>query len=99
MMRPVTEHPGLLRQLLKVVLAYTWFFETVDDDVLDDDTALEQTEYAAHLLNRLPAPDRDHLLAELAALAAQDPDPASRAFTESFAFAMGLVEDPPPSPE
>ncbi|MEW2359863.1 hypothetical protein [Spirillospora sp. NPDC029432] len=88
------ESPDLVGQLLKSVIAYTWFFETCADSVLDDRTALKQTEYAAHLLNRLGEADRQRLIAELAVQAAEETDPAYREFIESFAFSMGLVEEP-----
>ncbi|GAA0594723.1 hypothetical protein [Actinomadura livida] len=87
----MTESPGLVAQLLKVVVAYTWFFEACDDSVLDDDTALKQMEYAAYLLNQLSDADKRRLLDELSALAAAESDPSEREFVQGFAFAMGLV--------
>ncbi|MEV5570722.1 hypothetical protein AB0L06_11770 [Spirillospora sp. NPDC052269] len=86
------ESPELLTQLLKAVVAYTWFFETCDDDVLDDDTAIKQTEYAGYLLNQLADTDKQRLVDTLATLAAAEPDQRYREFITSFAFSMGLVE-------
>ncbi|WP_396445141.1 hypothetical protein [Actinomadura sp.] len=88
----MSEHPQLVTQLLRAVVAYTWFFETCDETVLDDDTALKQLEYAGYLLNQLSDADKQRIADELAALAAGETDPAYREFVETFAFAMGLVE-------
>jgi hypothetical protein len=89
---PVSDSPDLVRQLLKAVVAYTWFFETCDESVLDDRAALKQMEYAAYLLGQLTAPDRQRLVAELAEMAAGETDPAYREFVEGFAEAMSLVD-------
>jgi hypothetical protein len=86
------ESPQLVTQLLKAVVAYTWFFETCDETVLDDDTALKQMEYAGYLLNQLSDADKQRVTDELAALAAGETDPAHREFVKRFAFDMGLVE-------
>lgn len=88
----MSESPQLVTQLLKVVVAYTWFFETCDEVVLDDDTAIKQQEYAGYLLNQLSEADKQRVADELAALAASETDPAYREFVETFAFAMGLIE-------
>jgi hypothetical protein len=88
----VSESPTLITQLLKAVVAYTWFFETCDESVLDDDTAVKQQEYAGYLLNQLSNADTRRLVDELAALAANESEPAYREFVEKFAFAMGLVD-------
>ncbi|GAA2425637.1 hypothetical protein GCM10010191_42450 [Actinomadura vinacea] len=88
----MSDSPQLVTQLLQAVVAYTWFFETCDESVLEDDTAIKQQEYAGYLLNQLSDPDKRHLVDELAALAAGETDPAYREFVERFAFAMGLVE-------
>lgn len=88
----MSESPRLMTQLLKAVVAYTWFFETCDDSVLDDDIALNQMEYAAYLLNQLSDEDKQRLIQELTTLSASEKDPAYREFLESFAFATGLVE-------
>ncbi|KAB2344722.1 hypothetical protein [Actinomadura rudentiformis] len=85
--------PGLVRQLLQTVVAYTWFFETCDDSVLDDRTALKQMEYASYLLNQLADEEKQRLVEELAALAAAETDPAYRKFLQTFAFDMGITED------
>ncbi|GAA2617781.1 hypothetical protein GCM10010411_61390 [Actinomadura fulvescens] len=85
--------PGLVRRLLEAIVAYTWFFETCDDSVLDDDTALKQMEYAAYLLGQLPDGDKQHLVEELAAIAAAETDPAYREFIATFSFAMGISEE------
>ncbi|MFC4049110.1 hypothetical protein ACFOY4_05400 [Actinomadura syzygii] len=90
----MSESPQLLTQLLKAVVAYTWFFEVCDETVLDNDTALKQQEYAGYLLNQLSGADKLRLTAELADLAASEPDPAYREFVATFAFAMGLAEEP-----
>ncbi|WP_258572091.1 hypothetical protein [Actinomadura parmotrematis] len=86
------ESPELLTQLLKVVVGYTWFFETCDDEVLEDDTALEQMENAAHLLGRLTETDKQRLIAALEELAATETNEQEREFIQSFASAMGLTE-------
>ncbi|MEV4673945.1 MULTISPECIES: hypothetical protein [Actinomadura] len=88
----MSESPQLVTQLLKVVVAYTWFFETCDEVVLDDDTAIKQQEYAGYLLNQLSEADKQRVADELAALAASETDSAYREFVETFAFAMGLIE-------
>jgi hypothetical protein len=59
----------LVRQLLKTVVAYTWFFATCDEAILEDRIALKQLEYAAYLLGELPETDRGRLVAELTELA------------------------------
>jgi hypothetical protein len=87
----MSESPQLITQLLKAVVAYTWFFETCDESVLDDDTALKQQEYAGYLLNQLSDVDKRRLVDELAAQAESESDPAYREFVKMFAFAMGLV--------
>jgi hypothetical protein len=89
----VSDSPELVRQLLKTVVAYTWFFETCDESVLDDGVALKQMEYAAYLLGGLASPDRQRLVTELTEMAGGETDPAYREFVEGFAQAMGLVED------
>jgi hypothetical protein len=83
----------LVRQLTKVVAAYTYFFDTCDDSELDDRTALKQMEYAGYLLNQLPRADKLRLIGELSKLAAVETDPAYREFLARFAFAAGLVDD------
>ncbi|MEV4003821.1 hypothetical protein [Actinomadura sp. NPDC049753] len=88
----MSESPQLVTQLLKAVVAYTWFFETCDETVLDDDTALKQQEYAGYLLNQLSDADKHRVADELATLAASEPDPAYQQFLKTFAFAMGLAE-------
>jgi hypothetical protein len=88
----MSESPQLVTQLLKAVVAYTWFFETCDESTVDDDTAIKQQEYAGYLLNQLSDADKGRLADELANLAASETDPAYREFVETFAFAMGLVE-------
>lgn len=88
----MSESPGLVTQLLKAVVAYTWFFEACDDTVLDDDTALKQQEYAGYLLHQLSDADKQRVADELATLAASETDPAYREFLETFAFSVGLVE-------
>lgn len=40
----MSESRQLVAQLLKAVVAYIWFFETCDETVVDDDTALQQQE-------------------------------------------------------
>ncbi|GAA2151072.1 hypothetical protein [Actinomadura napierensis] len=86
------ESPRLVTQLLKAVVAYTWFFETCDETVLEDRAALKQLEYVGYLLNQLSDADKQRVADELAALAAGEADPAYREFVETFAFGMGLVE-------
>jgi predicted acetyltransferase len=88
----MSESPPLVTQLLKVVVAYGWFFETCDESVVDDDTAIKQQEYAGYLLYQLSDMDKRRLVDELTALAESETDPAYREFVETFAFAMGLVE-------
>ncbi|MGI5324824.1 hypothetical protein [Actinomadura nitritigenes] len=88
----MSESPQLVTQLLKALVAYTWFFETCDETVLDDATALKQQEYAGYLLNQLSDTDKQRVADDLATLAASETDPAYREFVETFAFAMGLVE-------
>ncbi|MEU8801276.1 hypothetical protein [Spirillospora sp. NPDC048819] len=88
----MSESPQLVTQLLKAVVAYTWFFETCDESELDDDTAMQQMEYAGYLLNQLSDVDKRRLVDDLAALAANETAPAYREFVTTFAFAMGLVE-------
>lgn len=88
----MSEAPQLVTQLLKAVVAYTWFFESCDETVLDDRTAIKQQEYAGYLLNQLSDADKQRVTDELADLAARETDPAYREFVETFAFAMGLVE-------
>ncbi|MEV0668284.1 hypothetical protein ACIBI3_43630 [Actinomadura luteofluorescens] len=88
----MSESTQLVTQLLRAVIAYTWFFETCDKTVLDDDTALKQQEYAGYLLNQLSDADKQRVVDELAALAAGETDPTYREFVETFAFTMGLVE-------
>lgn len=89
----MNESRELVRQLLKVIVAYTWFFDTCEDSVLDDRIAIKQMEYAAHLLGRLSEADRQRLVAELAELAALETDPDYREFVETFAESMGLVDE------
>ncbi|GAB2816571.1 hypothetical protein GCM10027176_21550 [Actinoallomurus bryophytorum] len=89
----MSESPELVRQLLKAVVAYTWFFERCDESVLEDRIALKQMEYAAHLLSRLSPPDRQRSAGELAEMAADETDPEFREFIAGFANAMGLVDD------
>lgn len=84
-----------MRQLLKVVLAYTWFFDTCDDSMLEDRIALNQTEYAGHLLAQLSEAGRRHLAAELSELASAETDPAYREFVKNFAHSMGLTDKAP----
>lgn len=50
--------PQLVTQLLKAVVAYTWFFESCDESDVDDDTATQQMEYAGHLLDQLSDVDK-----------------------------------------
>ncbi|MEU9840060.1 hypothetical protein AB0C69_12660 [Actinomadura sp. NPDC048032] len=88
----MSESPQLVTQLLRAVIAYTWFFETCDETVLDDDTALKHQEYVGYLLNQLSDVDKQRVADELADLAASETDPTYRKFVETFAFAMGLVE-------
>ncbi|MGW2307726.1 hypothetical protein [Actinomadura luteofluorescens] len=88
----MSESPQLVTQLLRAVIAYTWFFETCDETMLDDDTALKQQEYVAHLLNQLSNADKQRVADELATLAASETDPTYREFVETFAFTMGLTE-------
>ncbi|MFI0370386.1 hypothetical protein ACH35V_21160 [Actinomadura sp. 1N219] len=88
----MSESPQLVTQLLKTVVAYTRFFEACDETVLDDDTALQQLEYAAYLLNQLSDADKLRLTDELAALAASETDPTDREFVETFAVHMGLAD-------
>lgn len=89
----MSDSPELVRQLLKAVVAYTRFFDTWDESVLDDDTAIKQTEYAGHLLGRLADADRRRLIEELAALAALEEDPSDREYLETFAYSLGLVDE------
>ncbi|MCU1643548.1 MAG: hypothetical protein JWN03_3823 [Nocardia sp.] len=76
--------PDLIRQLLKIVVAHTWFFETCDEEVVDDRTAIKQQEHAAYLLGQLSEADKSWLTDELAALAATETDPAYREFLTSY---------------
>lgn len=87
------ESPDLVRQLLKIVVAYTSFFDTCDESVLDDDTAMKQTEYTGHLLNQLADADRRRLIDELASLATLATGPSDREYLETFAYAIGLVDE------
>jgi hypothetical protein len=89
----MNDSPGLVRQLLQTVVAYTWFFETCDDSVLEDRTALKQMEYAGYLLNQLKDEEKQRLIAELAALETAETDPAYREFLRTFAFSMGIAEE------
>jgi hypothetical protein len=90
---PVSDSPELVRQLLKAVVAYTWFFDTCDDSVLDDRIAIKQTEYAAYLLGELAEQDRQRLAAELAEMATLETNKAYREFMEDFAESMGLLDE------
>ncbi|WP_216893896.1 hypothetical protein [Nocardia alni] len=92
----MNEFPGLVQQLLRVVVAYTWFFESCDEDVVDGDTAIKQQEQAAYLLGQLSEADKSRLVGELAALAADETDPACREFLVAYSSAMGLVEEDAP---
>ncbi|MFA1545705.1 hypothetical protein [Actinomadura chokoriensis] len=65
----MSESPQLVTQLLKAVVAYTWFFETCDESILDDDTALKQQEYAGYLLNQLSETDEQRVVYGLASQA------------------------------
>ncbi|MFI0484200.1 hypothetical protein [Actinomadura sp. 9N215] len=87
----MSDSPQLVTQLLKAVVAYTWFFESCDETVVDDDTAIEQQEYAGYLLNQLSDADKQRVADELTALAARETDQVYREFMETFAFAMGLA--------
>lgn len=89
----VTDSPELVRQLLKAVVAYTRFFDTCDDSVLDDDTAIKQTEYAAYLLDQLADTDRQRLVEELSTLAALETHPSDREYLKRFAYSVGLVDE------
>ncbi|WP_433178946.1 hypothetical protein [Actinoallomurus sp. CA-150999] len=89
----MNESPELVRQLLKIVVAHAVFFDTCDDSVLDADTALEQMEGAAYLLNQLAAADKKRLVDELASLAALETGPSDREYLEGFAYAVGLVDE------
>jgi hypothetical protein len=89
----VSDSPELVRQLLKTVVDYTWFFETCDESVVDDSIALKQMEYAAYLLGQLASPDRQRLVRELTEMAADETDPAYREFVEGFAEAMSLIDE------
>ncbi|NDU74613.1 hypothetical protein GWI34_18540 [Actinomadura sp. DSM 109109] len=40
------------------MIAYSWFFETCDETVLDDDTALKQQEYVGYVLDQLSDADK-----------------------------------------
>jgi hypothetical protein len=90
---PVSDSPELVRQLLKTVVAYTWFFETCDESVLEDRIAVKQMEYAAYLLGELSDADRRRLVAELSEMAAGETDQAYREFVGGFAEAIGLTDD------
>lgn len=83
----------MVRQLLKTVVAYSWFFEMCDESVLEDRIAVKQMEYAAYLLGELSAADRRRLVAELAEMAAGETDQAYREFVGGFAEAMGLIDE------
>ncbi|GAB3989889.1 hypothetical protein GCM10029978_116220 [Actinoallomurus acanthiterrae] len=89
----MSDSPELVRQLLKAVVAYTQFFDTCDDSVLDDNTAIKQTEYAGYLLNQLGDTDRQRLIDELASLAALETDPSDREYLQTFAYAVGLIDE------
>lgn len=89
----VNESRELVRQLLKVMVAYTWFFDTCEDSVLEDRIATKQMEYAVYLLGQLSEADRRRLVDELAELAALETDPAYREFVETFAESMGLTDE------
>ncbi|GAA4483614.1 hypothetical protein GCM10023191_005430 [Actinoallomurus oryzae] len=89
----MSDSPEVVRQLLKAVVAYTRFFDTCDDGVLDDDTAIKQTEYASYLLNQLSDADRQRLIDELASLAALETDPSDREYLGTFAYAVGLADE------
>jgi hypothetical protein len=87
------EQPELVSQLLKVIVGYTWFFESCDDETLDPDTAIKQMEYASYLLGQLGEADRSRLVRELRTLAEAEPDGGYREFVKTFAFTMGLVDE------
>ncbi|MGH3390700.1 MAG: hypothetical protein ACRDOO_17675 [Actinomadura sp.] len=89
----MNESGELVRQLLKVIVAYTWFFDTCEDSVLDDRIAIKQMEYAAYLLGQLSEAGRRRLVAELVELVALETDPDYREFVETFAESMGLIDE------
>lgn len=90
---PVSDSPELVAQLLKAVVAYTWFFEKCDESVLEDRIAVKQMDYAAYLLGELSETDRRRLVAELTEMAAGETDQAYREFVRGFAEDMGLTDD------
>jgi len=77
--------------LLRVVVQAAAFFELVDEDVLDQQTALRQLEWMSWELKRLDPKERDELLRFLRTEADRTDDAAYRRFLFEFPRAFGLV--------
>ncbi|OLT25877.1 hypothetical protein BJF79_43890 [Actinomadura sp. CNU-125] len=82
----------MVKRLLETVVAFTWFFDTCDESVVDDDTAVKQLEQASYFMSRLSGADKLRLVEELAAMATSETDPEYRQYLKKFAFTVGLVE-------
>ncbi|MFV2176747.1 hypothetical protein ACFHW2_21435 [Actinomadura sp. LOL_016] len=82
----------LVRQLLETVVAFTRFFDTCDESVVDDDTAVKQLEQVSYVMSQLSDADKLRLVEELAAMATGESDPEYRQYLENFALTVGLIE-------
>ncbi|MFD0905237.1 hypothetical protein [Actinomadura sediminis] len=86
------DSPDLVRRLLDMVVTFTWFFDTCDESVVDDDMAVKQLEQIGHAMHQLPAADKLRLVEELATMAASSTAPEYREYLEKFAHTVGLAE-------
>jgi hypothetical protein len=76
--------------LMRVVVQAAAFFELVDDDVLDPDTAVKQLESIAYNLKRLSPAERQEFVSFVLQEAASTRMPEYREFLLAFPDAAGL---------
>ncbi|MCW2917208.1 MAG: hypothetical protein JWN52_5276 [Actinomycetia bacterium] len=83
--------PELARNLIRLIVDLTWFFDSSDDDVVNLDDAVKQTELIGHCFGEQSEEDRQVILAVVAEMVDEAPSPGAREFLEDLPVAMGLV--------
>ena len=77
--------------ILQVVVDLVSFLALSDNEMVDEDAAVEQLEHVAATLKLLPRSELDQFLAFIAARAAQSEDPERSEFLRSLPEQLGLV--------
>ncbi|MFI6522638.1 hypothetical protein ACIBF1_44295 [Spirillospora sp. NPDC050679] len=83
---------ALVRDLVELVIEFTWFLETYEGEHLDVHDVVKQLELIAYVLKSQSEADRQAVLGIIADMAEEASGAKLREHLENFPEAMGLID-------